>query len=150
MFIFFGFIIALAFLGIAFLFLRKIPYYLPERRKMRGAAGPSLQSINKSVKEYKEAPVLPAKKFSTNIFRKKASVASASSLSIFTKRKFSQNEDFWINLIKSNPQNAYPYKKLGELYEEDQKLKEAREAFRYALRLSPSDKSIQEHLRTLK
>lgn len=61
-----------------------------------------------------------------------------------------KGEQFWIEVIKSDPQNPHPYKKLGEWYLENNKDKFAIETFEYAARLDPDDAQIKEYLQNLK
>lgn len=76
-------------------------------------------------------------------------------LKFFKNRKESKigglkGEDFWLNLIKENPKNPYPYKKLGEWYAQNNKQREAIEVLAYAVKLDPSDGNVKKQLADLK
>lgn len=142
----FGGVIFLALVGIAFLFLRKIPHYLPKRRII-GHVGPSLSSIKRSVNSTKPSE-LPRMKFRRAIVPP-ANDQATSPLNAFMKKDGFKNEGFWISLIQNNPQNPYPYKKLGELYLQNDRKAYAKETFAYALKLSPKDKTIQRQLESV-
>lgn len=139
----FGGVIFLALIGIAFLFLRRMPHYLPKRRII-GHQGPSLSSIKQSVNSAKPSKLPPMK------FRRAtlppANDQVTSPLNAFMKKDGFKNEGFWISLIQNNPHNPYPYKKLGELYLQNDKKGYAKETFAYALKLAPKDKTIQRQL----
>jgi tetratricopeptide (TPR) repeat protein len=50
------------------------------------------------------------------------------------------DEKYWLDIIKTEPRSAYPYKKLGEIYLAREDFREARSSFKYALKLDPADK----------
>lgn len=67
---------------------------------------------------------------------------TASFVSLNTKdEKF--DEDYWINILKHQPNSAYPYKKLGEIYTTREDFSEARSVLKYALKLDPSDEETK-------
>jgi hypothetical protein len=60
------------------------------------------------------------------------------------------DEDYWINLLKHDSTNAYPYKKLGEIYAAREDFKEARAVLKYALKLDKGDDESKVLLESLK
>ena len=50
------------------------------------------------------------------------------------------DEQYWIDILKNEPQSAYPYKKLGEIYVAREDFRAARTVLRHAIRLDPEDK----------
>jgi tetratricopeptide (TPR) repeat protein len=50
------------------------------------------------------------------------------------------DEQYWIDILRSEPQSGYPYKKLGEIYAAREDFREARSVLRHAIRLDPNDK----------
>ncbi len=50
------------------------------------------------------------------------------------------DEQYWLGIVKEEPESAYPYKKLGEIYLAREDFHEARSSFKYALKLDPADK----------
>jgi len=60
-----------------------------------------------------------------------------------------KGEEFWLNLIKDNPKNPYPYKKLGEWYIEQGQKDFALKTFKYALKLDPKDGNLRRRLAEL-
>ena len=63
---------------------------------------------------------------------------------------FVKNEDYWIELISSDPMNVQHYKKLGEWYVYNNKVVYAIKTLEYASKLDPKDKKILKHLENLK
>ncbi|MDX1608453.1 MAG: hypothetical protein R3251_04560 [Candidatus Spechtbacterales bacterium] len=61
-----------------------------------------------------------------------------------------KGEEFWLNLIKDNPKNPYPYKKLGEWYARNNQQNEAIEVLAYAVKLDPSDGNVKKQLADLR
>ncbi len=63
--------------------------------------------------------------------------------------RIERNEEFWIGLIEHNPQNPYPYKKLGEWYAKNGHKYYAIETLKYAAKLNPRDMEVWEKLKEL-
>ena len=61
-----------------------------------------------------------------------------------------KGEDYWIELISSDPTNVQHYKKLGEWYVYNNKTLYAIKTLEYASKLDPKDKKILKHLENLK
>lgn len=59
-------------------------------------------------------------------------------------------EEFWLGILRQNPHNAHPYKKLGEIYLNKGAYKEAQASLAFALRKSPEDKDVMALLAQLK
>ena len=59
------------------------------------------------------------------------------------------DEQYWLDILKQDPQSVYPYKKLGEIYTAREDFHEARLVLKHALQLDPSDKEAQVRMEEL-
>jgi len=62
----------------------------------------------------------------------------------------SSEEQFWLGVLRQNPRNPHPYKRLGQIYMEQGEHKEARAALAYALKRNPDDWETEKWLKDLK
>ena len=60
------------------------------------------------------------------------------------------DEQYWLGILKQDPQSSYPYKKLGEIYIAREDFHEARSVLKHALQFDPSDKEIQMRMEELR
>jgi len=66
--------------------------------------------------------------------------ATPTSLDNLNNKDEKFDEQYWIDILKNEPQSAYPYKKLGEIYVAREDFRAARTVLRHAIRLDPEDK----------
>ena len=78
---------------------------------------------------------------------KKGGAAFVSSLSD-GNGKF--DEQYWLDVLKGDPQSVYPYKKLGDIYMAREEFQEARSVFKCALKIDPGDKEAIAKIEELK
>ena len=60
------------------------------------------------------------------------------------------DEQYWLDVLKGDPQSVYPYKKLGDIYMAREEFQEARAVFKCAFRLDPGDKEVIARIEELK
>ncbi|MBI2462628.1 MAG: hypothetical protein HYV65_00040 [Candidatus Spechtbacteria bacterium] len=62
----------------------------------------------------------------------------------------SEEEEFWLSVLRQNPHNPHPYKKLGEIYMNRGEYHEAKAAFVYVLKRNPDDQETMKWLENIK
>ncbi len=60
-----------------------------------------------------------------------------------------ERERYLVKQIESNPKNLTSYQQLGDYYMETNKFEEARESYRYVLRIDPRNKKAQDSMKSL-
>lgn len=65
------------------------------------------------------------------------------------EKRREETEDTWLGLIKMNPKNPLPYKKLGEYYARNNQIQYAVKTWEHALKLNPKDEALREKLKKI-
>lgn len=86
----------------------------------------------------------------SQVFIKQEGGGNIAQLAALNARDEKFDETYWINLLKHEPHNSYPYKKLGEIYTGREDFKEARIVLKHALKLDPSDNEAKAMIEGLK
>ncbi len=60
-----------------------------------------------------------------------------------------ERERYLVKQIESNPKNLTSYQQLGDYYMETHKFEEAKESYKYVLRIDPRNKKAQESMKKL-
>ena len=60
------------------------------------------------------------------------------------------DEQYWLDVLKGDPQSVYPYKKLGDIYMAREEFQEARSVFKCVLKIDPGDKEAIAKIEELK
>lgn len=68
----------------------------------------------------------------------------------FNKEDSKFDENYWVEVLKQEPKNVYPCKKLGEIYTAREDFREARAILKYAVKLEPNDEEAKGMLEGLK
>ena len=60
-----------------------------------------------------------------------------------------ERERYLVKQIESNPKNLTSYQQLGDYYMETNKFEEAKESYKYVLKIDPRNKKAQESMKKL-
>lgn len=98
----------------------------------------------------KEEGIISAEEIDKGKNKDNASEGNATLIVALNEPDEKFDEEYWINLLKHDHGNVYPYKKLGEIYYAREDFSEARSVLKYALKLDPSDEETRARLNELK
>lgn len=62
----------------------------------------------------------------------------------------SSYEEFWLGILRQNPKNPHPYKRLGEIYMQQGLYEEAEAVFAYALKHNAKDLELTSWIKNIK
>lgn len=60
------------------------------------------------------------------------------------------DEQYWLGVLKHDPESAYPYRRLGEIYLAREDFSNARFMMQHALRLEPDDSELKQKIEELR